>query len=134
MDKISPLNNTGDKVVNFAESSQDHAFRMKSLEHKAQDQIQSSGKRSTAKVKQIAGGDGVSKEIVEDKLDAGKVAANRKFNEIQAANRVRNKEAEKANNIALENAKNKAKAAQPIERAKNAGNYMVNLLKPPKDR
>jgi len=104
--KISPINNTSDKVVSFAESSQDHAVNMKNLEQRGENQINEASQQSTAKVKQTASNDGVSTESVEGQIEQSKGDVNNKFENIQNANNKRIKTAAEENKELLEKAKN----------------------------
>jgi hypothetical protein len=134
MYKVSPINNTGDKAVSFAESSQGHSSNMMSLEHKAKDQIADASNNSTAKVQQTASNDGVSQKIVGEEIEQSKNDANNKFKNTQAENQELSKNIQNANQTKLEKAENEAVNAQPLQRAKNLGNSIVNAVTPSKGK
>lgn len=133
MQKISPVSSTN-RVADFAGSSIQHNSNMQGFAERATEQINYAANQSSGKVKTRANNDGVSEQSVEGEINKVKAQTSGAFNDMKVDNAKRNQQMEEMNRKRLEEAEKKAKAAQPMQRAESAANYVLNKLKPPRDR
>lgn len=133
MQKISPVSSTN-KVAAFTSSSSQHLEDRQALVNKGATDIENASNLASSNVRNVANQDGVSKQKVESEISKIQGQTSSAFKDIKTTNTKRNESTKAVNEARLEQAATKAKSAQPLERAENAVNYVMDKLKPPKDR
>lgn len=133
MQKISPVSSTN-KVAAFASSSSQHLEDRQALVNKGATDIENASNLASSNVRNVANQDGVSKQEVESEISKIQGQTSGAFKDIKTTNTKRNESVKTVNEARLEQAAAKVKSAQPLERAENAANYVMNKLKPPNKR
>ena len=133
MEKISPVSSSN-KSADFAALNDKQQNQTQQLLNDGNYAVENASRLAGQNVRNVAKKDGISKESVQGNISNIHGEASNAFNDIRADNAKRNLQTKESNNAQLKAAKNKAKNAQPQERAQNALDYVGNLLKPPKDR
>ena len=133
MQKISPVSSTN-KVTAFTSSSSQHLEDRQALVNKGAKDIENASNLASSNVRNVANQDGVSKQKVESEISKIQGQTSGAFKDIKTTNAKRNESTKAVNEARLEQAAAKAKSAQSLERAENAVNYVMDKLKPPKDR
>ena len=131
MQKISPVSSTN-KVSDFTASNTNHRNDKQNLINTSTQNINSANETAGSNVRKVAASDGVSKSAVQEEMNKIHTQASGAFNDIYTGNAKGNKQMRELNQDRLEKAESNANASQPMERAKDAGDFIVdNLLTSP---
>ena len=133
MHKISPVRSVN-KVADFANSNAMHQADKQQLISNGTNDIEAVSSQGTKNVRQTANNDGISKNKVQGEIAKIHEQTSKAFKDTTAQNEARAQQIAELNKQKLEAAERKAREAQPMERAESAGNWLVNKLKPPRDR
>ncbi len=133
MQKISPVSSTN-KTATFTSSSSKHLENRQSLVNKGAKDIENASTEASSNVRNVANQDGISKKKVESEISKIHNQTSSAFRDIKTTNTKRNKSTKAVNEARLEQAAAKAKSTQPLERAENAANYVMDKLKPASKR
>ena len=123
MDKISPVT-TSNKAADFANLKVQHGNNMGELAERGRNQVETSANAGVNQVRSTAAFDGVSPENVNKQIDKIKHQNTDTFDSIQKDNRERAQKQATLNQERFKQAEEKAKNAQPVQRGKNALNYV----------
>lgn len=133
MQKISPVSSTN-KVAAFTSSSRQHLEDRQALVNRGTRNIENASTEASSNVRNVANQDGVSKQKIESEVSKIQAQTSSVFKDIKTTNAKRNESTKALNEARLEQAAAKAKSAQPLKRAENAVNYVMDKLNPPNKR
>ncbi len=133
MEKISSAQRV-DKTADFVESGNQHNKDSQTLIDDATNSIDTANTNAARDIRQQANNDGVSKGQVEGEIGRIYRQNTDAYKQVKADIAARNYNLKMENEKKLQKAADKAKSAQPLERAESTVSYIVDKLKPPKDR
>ena len=137
MQKISPVRSSN-KLTDFTSSNTQNQADRQNLISKGTHDINQASNDGSNNVRHVADNEGLSKEKVEGEIKKAHAETTTAFNKTTADNKRTSDNAKALNEQRLREAEKKAKSSQPIERAENAVDWVVenmpDFLKPPNSR
>ena len=133
MEKISSAQRV-DKTTGFIESGNQHHQDSQTLIDDATNSIDTANTNAARNVRQQANNDGVSKKHVEGEIGRIYKQNTDAYKQVKVDIAARNYNLKMENEKKLQEAADKAKSVQPLERAESTVNYVMNKLKPPNKR